>query len=66
MANDDVSGEFRKKNKPMSQYWRDVQSALDLPLLTEESLKDDLWPRSRFTLKLINLRMMGHCVRNLL
>ena len=51
MANDDFSGEFRRKNKPVGQYWRDVKVALDLPLPTKESLKDDFWPRSRFTLE---------------
>ena len=48
MANDDFSREFRRKNESMSQYWRDVKAALDLPLPTKESLKDDFWPRSRF------------------
>ena len=32
MANDDFFGEFRRKNEPLSQYWRDVKAALDLPL----------------------------------
>ena len=49
MPNDDFFGEFRRKNKPVNQYWRDVQTALDLLLPIEESLKDDFWPRSRFT-----------------
>ena len=48
MANDDFSGEFKKKNKPMSQYWRDVKAALDLLLPIEESLKDNFWPKSNF------------------
>ena len=52
MANDDFFGEFRRKNELMSQYWRDVNAALDLPLPTEEYLKDSIiWPRSRFTPK---------------
>ena len=49
MANDDFSGEFRRKNNLISQYWRDVKAALDLPLPTKESLKDGFWPRLRFT-----------------
>ena len=49
MANDDFSGEFRRKNEPMSQYWRDVKAALNLPFPIEESLKKGFWPRSRFT-----------------
>ena len=40
MANDDFSGEFRRKNEPVSQYWRGVKAALDLPLSIEECLKD--------------------------
>ena len=40
MANDDFSGEFRKKNEPMSQYWRGVKATLDLLLPMEECLKD--------------------------
>ena len=34
-ANDDFSGEFRRKNEPVSQYWRGVKAALDLPLPIE-------------------------------
>ena len=48
MANDDFSGEFRRKNEPVSQYWRKVKAALDLLLPIEECLKDGFWPRSRF------------------
>ena len=48
MANDDFSGEFRRTNEPVSQYWRGVKAALDLPLPVEESLRDGFWPRSRF------------------
>ena len=40
MANDDFSGEFRRKNELVSQYWRDVKVALYLLLPIEESLKD--------------------------
>ena len=48
MANDDFFGEFRWTNEPVSQYLRDVKATLDLPFLIEESLRDGLWPRSRF------------------
>ena len=51
MATDDFSGEFRRKNEPVSQYWRGVKAALDLPLPIEEYLKDGFWPRSRFILE---------------
>ena len=49
MANDDFSGEFRRKNEPLSQYWRDVMAALDLSLPSKESLRGSFWPTSRFT-----------------
>ena len=49
MPNDDFSGEFRRKNESLSQYWRNVKAALDLPLLSEESLRGGFWPTSRFT-----------------
>ena len=48
MANDDFSGEFRRTNESMNQYWRDMKATLDLPLPVEESLRDGFWPRSRF------------------
>ena len=40
MANDDFPREFRRKNEPMSQYWKGVKAALDLSLPIEECLKD--------------------------
>ena len=40
MANEDFSREFRRKNEPMSHYWRGVKAALDLLLPTEESLRE--------------------------
>ena len=49
MANDDFSGEFRRKNEPLSEYWRGVKAALDLPLPLVESLRGGFWPTSRFT-----------------
>ena len=48
MANDDFSTEFKRKNEPLSQYWRGVKVALDLPLPSEESLIGGFWPTSRF------------------
>ena len=49
MANDDFSGEFRRKNEPLSEYWRGVKAALDLPLPSVEFLRGGFWPTSRFT-----------------
>ena len=40
MANDDFSGEFKRTNELVSQYWRGVKVTLDLPLLVQESLRD--------------------------
>ena len=40
MGNDNFSGEFRRKNEPVSEYWRGVKVALDLLLPIEECLKD--------------------------
>ena len=48
MATNDFSGEFRRKNELVSQYWRGVKAALDLLVPSEEYLKDGFWPRSRF------------------
>ena len=48
MANDDFFEEFKRTNESLSQYWRGVKAALDLPLLVEEYLRDGFWPRSRF------------------
>ena len=48
MANDNFSREFRRKNEPVSQYWRGVKAALDLLLPIEECLKDGFWPRTKF------------------
>ena len=49
MANVDFSGEFRKKNEPLSEYWRGVKVAVDLLLPSVESLRGGFWPTSRFT-----------------
>ena len=49
MANDDFSGEFRRKNEPLSESRRGVKAALDLPLPSMESLRGRFWPTSRFT-----------------
>ena len=49
MANDDFSREFRRKNEPLSEYWRGVKAALDHPLPSVESLRGRFSPTSRFT-----------------
>ena len=48
MANEDLSGEFRRINEPLSYYWRGVRSALDKPLPTGGPLKNGFWPSTRY------------------
>ena len=67
MANDDFSGEFRRKNEPLSEYWRGVKIALDLPLPSVESLEVGFGQhQGSLLLKLIDFMKMGHCARSLL
>ena len=49
MADDDVSGEFRRKNDPIKKYWMGVTAAFDAPLQVRETLGDGFWPASRIT-----------------
>ena len=47
MADDDLSGEFRRQNNPSKDYWKGVRAALDATLEPRESLLDGFWPASR-------------------
>lgn len=47
MADDDHSGEFRRKNEPTRSYWKGVRTALDAPMLVRDTLEDGFWPASR-------------------
>jgi hypothetical protein len=47
MADDDQSGEFRRKNGPIKEYWKGVRAALDAPLEPRETLLHGFWPASR-------------------
>ena len=38
MANEDHSGEFRRKNEPIKNYWKGIRAALDAPLLVRDTL----------------------------
>ena len=40
MANDDLSGEFRRKIEHVKYYWRGVKIALDEPLPSEDRLRN--------------------------
>jgi hypothetical protein len=49
MANEDISGEFRRWNEPLSYYWRAVRSIMASEILVSETLRG-FWPSSRFGL----------------
>jgi hypothetical protein len=50
MANEDISGEFRRRNEPLSYYWRAVRSAMASDISISETLRGGFWPSSRFGL----------------
>ena len=47
MADSDESGEFRRKNDPVKDYWKGVREALDEPMQERERLMEGFWPASR-------------------
>jgi hypothetical protein len=48
MANEDISGEFRRRNEPLSYYWKGVKSAMALEISIPQTLQNGFWPSSRF------------------
>jgi hypothetical protein len=50
MANKDISGEFRRRNEPLSYYWRVVRSTMASDISISETLYGEFWPSSRFGL----------------
>ena len=46
MANEDLSGEFRRKNELVKRYWEGVRRALNVPFVAYETLQDGFWPNS--------------------
>jgi hypothetical protein len=48
MANEDIFGEFRRRNEPLSYYWRAVRSAMASDISVSETLRGGFWPSSRF------------------
>jgi hypothetical protein len=50
MANEDTSGEFRRRNEPLSYYWRAVRSTMASDISVSETLCSGFWPSSRFGL----------------
>ena len=47
MSNDDYTGEFRRKNGPLQEYWKGVRTTLDALLQIREALLDGFWPALR-------------------
>jgi hypothetical protein len=50
MVNEDISGEFRRWNEPLSYYWRAVRSVMASDISVSETLYGRFWPSSRFGL----------------
>jgi hypothetical protein len=50
MANEDISGEFRRRNEPLSYYWKAVRSVMASDISVSETLRGGFWPSSRFGL----------------
>jgi hypothetical protein len=48
MVNEDISGEFRRRNEPLSYYWRVVRSVVASDISVLKSLRGGFWPSSRF------------------
>jgi hypothetical protein len=38
MANEDISGEFRRLNEPLSSYWRGVKSTMASEISVSQTL----------------------------
>jgi hypothetical protein len=50
MANKGILEEFRRRNKPLSYYWRAVKFAMASSFPKMEILQDGFWPSSMFGL----------------
>jgi hypothetical protein len=50
MANEDISDEFRRRNEPLSYYWRAMRSTMASDISVSETLRGGFWPSSRFGL----------------
>jgi hypothetical protein len=48
VENEDIFGKFRRRNEPLSYYWKAVKSAMDSPILITNTLQNRFWPSSRF------------------
>ena len=47
LSKEDLSEEYRRRYKPLSYYWQQVKTILDLPFEYEGTLKDGFWPSTR-------------------
>jgi hypothetical protein len=50
MANEDISGEFRRRNELLSYYWRAVRSTMASDISVLETLHGGFWTSSRYGL----------------
>ena len=50
MANEDIFGDFRRRNEPFSYYWKAVRSAMASDISISETLHGRFWPSSKFGL----------------
>jgi hypothetical protein len=48
MANEDIYGKFRRRNEPLSYYWRAVTTAMDAAISVPQTLQNGFWSSSRF------------------
>jgi hypothetical protein len=47
MAHDEQSGDFRRVNGPIKEYWKSVRAALDAPLEARATLLYGFWPTTQ-------------------
>ena len=63
MANEDISGKFKRRNKPLNYYWRAITSAMDAAILVLQTLQNGFRPSSRFACGIENKYMDDGIVR---
>ena len=50
MANDNLSGEYRRRIEGISRYWKGLHQALSEDIILPSTLRDRFWPQSQFSL----------------
>ena len=63
MANEDLSGEFRRKNEHIMYYWRGVKTALDMPLENRLLYERDFGQHSRYAPSIVDEYEMDGTLR---